>query len=320
MEHRPKKLLDQVRDAIRLKHYSIRTEESYVTWIKRYILFHNKRHPNEMASAEIEEFLTHLAVDQKVAASTQNQALSALLFLYRDVLKTPLDLPIHAMRAKKPKRLPTVLTKEETLTVIERLSGTQRLMAKLLYGGGLRLTECLRLRVKDLDFAQRQIIVRDGKGMEDRVTMLPESLIGPLQEHLSHVKRIHAQDVAQKVGPVYLPFALERKYPHAGRLWIWQYVFPSDRLSEDPRTGIMRRHHANESGLQKAVSQAGRSVRLNKRISCHTFRRSFATHLLQQGYDIRTVQELLEHKDVKTTMVCTHVLNRGGLAVHSPLD
>ena len=209
MEHRPKKLLDQVRDAIRLKHYSIRTEESYVTWIKRYILFHNKRHPNEMASAEIEEFLTHLAVDQKVAASTQNQALSALLFLYRDVLKTPLDLPIHAMRAKKPKRLPTVLTKEETLTVIERLSGTQRLMAKLLYGGGLRLMECLRLRVKDLDFAQRQIIVRDGKGMEDRVTMLPESLISPLQEHLSHVKRIHAQDVAQKVGPVYLPFALE---------------------------------------------------------------------------------------------------------------
>jgi integron integrase len=320
MEHRPKKLLDQVRDAIRLKHYSIRTEESYVTWIRRYILFHNKRHPNEMASAEIEAFLTHLAVDQKVAASTQNQALSALLFLYRDVLKTPLDLPIHAMRAKKPKRLPTVLTKEETLTVIERLSGTQRLMAKLLYGGGLRLMECLRLRVKDLDFAQRQIIVRDGKGMEDRVTMLPESLISPLQEHLSHVKRIHAQDVAQKVGPVYLPFALERKYPHAGRLWIWQYVFPSDRLSEDPRTGIMRRHHANESGLQKAVSQAGRSVRLNKRISCHTFRHSFATHLLQQGYDIRTVQELLGHKDVKTTMIYTHVLNRGGLAVRSPLD
>jgi integron integrase len=320
MEHRPKRLLDQVRDAIRLKHYSIRTEESYVTWIKRYILFHNKRHPKEMTSAEIEAFLTHLAVQQNVAASTQNQALSALLFLYRDVLKTPLDIPIDAIRAKKPKRLPTVLTKEETLRVIARLSGTQRLMAKLLYGGGLRLMECLRLRVKDLDFAQHQIIVRDGNGMEDRLTTLPDSLIGPLQEHLSHVKHLHAQDVAQGLGAVYLPFALERKYPRAGRLWIWQYVFPSDRLSKDPRTGITRRHHASESGLQKAVSQAGRSVGLNKRISCHTFRHSFATHLLQQGYDIRTVQELLGHKDVKTTMIYTHVLNRGRLPVRSPLD
>jgi integron integrase len=320
MEHRPKKLLDQVRDAIRLRHYSIRTEESYVTWITRFILFHNKRHPNQMASAEIETFLTYLAVDQKVAASTQNQALSALLFLYRDVLNTPLDLPIDALRAKKPKRLPTVLTKEETLTVIERLSGPQRLMAKLLYCSGLRLMECLRLRVKDLDFAQHQIIVRDGKGMADRVTMLPESLIIPLQEHLSHVKHRHAQDVAQKVGPVYLPFALERKYQHAGRLWIWPYVFPSDHLSEDPRTGITRRHHASESALHKAVSQAGRSTGLHKRLSCHTFRHSFATYLLQQSYDIRTVQELLGHKDVKTTMVYTHVLNRGGLAARSPLD
>jgi integron integrase len=320
MEHRPKRLLDQVRDAIRLKHYSIRTEESYVTWIKRYILFHNKRHPKEMTSAEIEAFLTHLAVQQNVAASTQNQALSALLFLYRDVLKTPLDIPIDAIRAKKPKRLPTVLTKEETLRVIARLSGTQQLMAKLLYGGGLRLMECLRLRVKDLDFAQHQIIVRDGKGMEDRLTTLPDSLIGPLQEHLSHVKHLHAQDVAQGLGSVYRPYALERNYPRAGRLWIWQYVFPSDRLSKDPHTGITRCHQASESGLQKAVSQAGRSVGLNKRISCHTFRHSFATHLLQQGYDIRTVQELLGHKDVKTTMIYTHVLNRGRLAVRSPLD
>jgi integron integrase len=212
------------------------------------------------------------------------------------------------------------LTKEEAITVIARLSGTQRLMAQLLYGGGLRLMECLRLRVKDLDFAQRQIIVRDGKGMEDRLTMLPDSLIGPLQEHLSHVKHLHAQDVAQGLGSVYLPYALERKYPRAGRLWIWQYVFPSDRLSKDPRAGITRRHHTSESGLQKAVSQAGRSVGLNKRISCHTFRHSFATHLLQQGYDIRTVQELLGHKDVKTTMIYTHVLNRGRLAVRSPLD
>jgi len=320
MAYRPKKLLDQVREAIRLKHYSLRTEEAYVTWIKRYIFFHNKQHASELGSVAIEAFLTHLAVDQQVAASTQNQALSALLFLYRDVLNTPLDLRIDAIRAKKPKRLPTILTKEETLTVIERLSGTPRLMAKLLYGSGLRLLECLRLRVKDLDFAQRQIIVRDGKGMEDRVTMLPESLIIPLQEHLAHVKRIHAQDVAQGVAPVYLPFALARKYPHAGRLWIWQYVFPSDRLSKDPRTGILRRHHVSESTLQKAVSQAGRSVGLNKRIGCHTLRHSFATHLLQQGYDIRTVQELLGHKDVKTTMIYTHVLNRGGKGVRSPLD
>jgi site-specific recombinase XerD len=293
-----------VRDATRLKHYSIRTEESSVTWIKRYILFHNKRHPKEMTTAEIEAFLTHLAVRQNVPASTQNQALSALLFRCRDVLKTPLDLPIDAIRAKKPKRLPTVLTKEETCIGIARLSGTQRLMAKLLYGGGLRLMKCLRLRVKDLDFA----------------TTLPDSLISPLQEHLSHVERLHAQDVAQGLGAVYLPVALERKYPRADRLWIWQYVFLSDRLSKDPRTGTTRRRHARESGLQKAVSQAGRSVGLNKRIGCHAFRHSFATHLLQQGYDIRTVQELLGHKDVKTTMMYTHVLNRGRLAVRSPLD
>jgi integron integrase len=280
MEHRPKKLLDHVRDTIRLKHYSLHTEASYVTWIKRYILFHNKQHPNQMARAEIEAFLTHLAVNQQVAASTQNQALSALLFLYRDVLKTPLDFPIDAIRAKKPKRLPTVLTKEEAFTIIKRLSGAYQLMGKLLYGSGLRLTECLRLHVKDLDFAQRQIIVRDGKGMEDRVTMLPESLSVPLQEHLLRAKRLHAQDVAKGLGSVYLPFALERKYPRAGRLWIWQYVFPSDRLSKDPRTGIIRRHHRRESGLPRAVSQAGRAVGLNKRISCHTFRHSFATHLL----------------------------------------
>ncbi len=320
MLQRPKKLLDHVRDAIRLKHYSLHTEQAYVTWIKRYIFFHDKRHPKDMGSTEIEAFLTHLAVQQKVAASTQNQALSALLFLYRDVLRQPLDGPIDAIRARKPKRLPTVLTKEEVLQVIGTLSGTSALMAKLLYGTGLRLMECLQLRVKDLDFAQQQIIVRDGKGLDDRVTMLPASLVVPLQEHLSRVQRLHAQDVAQRVAPVYLPFALERKYPRAGRLWIWPYVFPSDRLSKDPRTGIIRRHHAHESGLQRAISRAGRAAGLTKRISCHTLRHSFATHLLQQGYDIRTVQELLGHKDVKTTMIYTHVLNRGRLAVRSPLD
>jgi integron integrase len=320
MEPRPKKRLDHVRDAIRLKHYSRHTEEAYVTWIKRYIFFHGTRHPKDMGAAEIEAFLTHLAVQQKVAASTQHQALSALLFLYRDVLRQPLDGPIDAIRTRKPRRLPTVLTTEETLQVIGALSGTSALMAKLLYGTGMRLMECLRLRVKDLDFAQRQIIVRDGKGMDDRVTMLPASLVVPLQEHLSRVQRLHAQDVAHRVVPVSLPFALERKYPHAGRLWIWPYVFPSDRLSKDPRTGIIRRHHADESGLQRAMSRAGRAAGLTKRISGHTLRYSFATHLLQQGYDIRTVQELLGHKDVKTTMIYTHVLNRGRLAVRSPLD
>jgi len=320
MTQRPKTLLDQVRDAIRLKHYSIRTEKAYVSWIKRYILFHTKRHPNEMGSAEIEAFLTYLAVDQHVAASTQNQALSALLFLYREVLRKELDLSINSVRAKKPKRLPTVLTKEEVRKVIGHLSGTHRLMVSLLYGSGLRLMECVRLRVKDIDFAQRQIIVRDGKGMEDRVTMLPESLIAPLQEHLQRVKRLHEEDLARGYGSVYLPFALERQYPNADREWICQYVFPSGRLSKDPRTGIMRRHHVHESGLQKAVRKAASSAGINKRVTCHTFRHSFATHLLEAGYDIRPVQELLGHKDVKTTMIYTHVLNRGGLAVRSPLD
>jgi len=320
MEQRPKKLLDQVREAIRLKHYSLSTEETYVAWIRRYILFHNKRHPNEMGSKEIETFLTHLAIKENVAASTQNQALSALLFLYRYVLQKDLDGPIDALRAQKPKRLPTVLTKEEVRKVISHLPGTPRLMASLLYGSGLRLMECLRLRVKDLDFAQRQIIVRDGKGQQDRVTMLPESLIAPLQEHLQRVKRLHEEDLDKGYGAVYLPDALERKYPNASRGWAWQYVFPSDRLSEDPRTGIVRRHHLDESNLQKAVKEAARLAGIAKLVGPHTFRHSFATHLLQNGYDIRTVQELLGHKDVKTTMIYTHVLQRGGLAVRSPLD
>jgi integron integrase len=320
MAQRPKKLLDHVRDALRLKHYSRHTEDAYVTWITRDIFFHDKRHPKEMGAADIEAFLTHLAVQQKVAASTHNQALSALLCLYRDVLRQPLEGPIDAIRARKPKRLPTVLTKAEALQVIGALSGTHALMAKVLDRTGLRLMECLQRRVKDLDVAQRQIIVRDGTGMEDRVTMLPETLISPLQEHLSHVKRFHAQDVAQRVAPVDVPFALARKYPHAGRLWIWPYVFPSDRLSKDPRTGSIRRHHAHESGLQKAVSHAGRAAGLTTRISCHTLRHSFATHLLQQGDDIRTVQARLGHKDVTTTMISTQVLNRGRVAVRSPLD
>jgi integron integrase len=320
MEKRPKKLLDQVRGAIQRKHYSLSTEQTYVSWIKRYILFHKKRHPKEMGSAEIEAFLTHLAVDQNVAASTQNQALSALLFLYREVLKQELDGPIDALRAKRPKRLPVVLTREETLKIIGYLSGMHRLMAKLLYGSGLRLMECLRLRVKDLDFAQHQIIVRDGKGMEDRITMLPDSLVPSLQEHLQRVKRLHEQDLAAGYGSVYLPFALERKYRDASQEWGWQYVFPSSRLSQDPRSGITRRHHMHQSSLQKAIKKAVQLAGIDKPVGPHTFRHCFATHLLENGYDIRTVQELLGHKDVKTTMIYTHVLNRGGIAVRSPLD
>ena len=317
---RPQKLLDQVRDRIRVKHYSRRTEEAYVDWIRRYILFHHKRHPNEMGIAEIEAFLTHLAVQKNVAASTQNQALSALIFLYREVLHLELPGLIDAVRANKPKRLPTVLTKDEVRRVIDCLTGTHQLMAKLLYGSGLRLLECLRLRVKDLDFERRQLTIRDGKGMNDRVTMLPESLIALLQEHLRHVKLLREGDLAQGYGSVYLPFALAEKYPNAAREWIWQYVFPASKLSTDPRSGIIRRHHLDESVLQKAVRQAARLTGIPKRISCHTFRHSFATHLLENGYDIRTVQELLGHKDVSTTMIYTHVLNKGGLAVRSPLD
>jgi len=286
----------------------------------RFVRFHKLRHPATMGAPEVEAFLTHLAVKENVAASTQNQALSALWFLYRKVLPQDLDSPIDALRARKPKRLPAVLTKEEVHRVLGHLSGDHLLMAKLLYGSGLRLMECARLRVKDVDFAYHTIVVRDGKGMEDRVTMLPDGVIPPLQEHLQRVKQLHEQDLAKGYGSVYLPYALERKYPNANREWIWQYVFPANRLSVDPRSGTVRRHHVDESGLQKAVREAARLARIEKRVTCHTFRHSFATHFLEAGYDIRTVQELLGHKDVRTTMIYTHVLQRGGLAVRSPLD
>jgi len=318
--HSEKRLLDQVRDAIRLKHYSIRTEQAYVNWIKRYIFFHNLEHPRDMGIPEIEAFLTHLAVDKNVAASTQNQAFAALLFLYREVLKIDLEGPIDSIRAKKPQRLPTVMTGEEVMAVITAMSGTFQLIAKLLYGSGLRLIECLRLRVKDIDFAQHQIIVRDGKGMKDRVTMLPDTLVEPLREHLQRVKMLHQQDLAEGYGAVYLPAALERKYPHANREWIWQYVFPAAKRSKDPRSGVIRRHHLGTSAIQNAVRKAAKLAGINKHVTPHTFRHSFATHLLEAGYDIRTVQELLGHKNVKTTMIYTHVLNKGPLAVRSPLD
>jgi integron integrase len=314
-----KKLLDQMRDLLRTQHYSIRTESAYMEWVKRFILFHNKRHPKDMGNSEIAAFLTDLAVNRNVAASTQNQALSALLFLYRELLHQEVG-SVDAVRARKPKRLPTVLTKAEVLRLISAMAGTPKLMAKLLYGSGLRASECVRLRIKDLDFERRLIVVRDGKGDKDRITMLPESLVAPLQEHLARVKHTHAKDLAGGCGAVHLPHALERKYPKANREWGWQYVFPARSLSSDPRTGLTRRHHLDQSGLQKAVRQATRLAGIDKPVTCHTFRHSFATHLLETGYDIRTVQELLGHKDVKTTMIYTHVLNRGPLAVRSPID
>ena len=319
MTNQPKKLLDQVRDVLRMKHYSIRTENRYVSWIKRYILFHDKRHPKDMGAPEVEEFLTYLARKKKVSASTQNQAFSALLFLYREIIKVELQ-DIHAVRAKRPEKLPVVLSENETKRLISAMTGTHKLMAMILYGSGLRLMECVRLRVKDVDFEMKQIVVRDGKGAKDRVTVMPETIKSELNEHLKRVKLLHQDDLSKGYGEVYLPYALERKYKNANRRWGWQYVFPSQRRSTDPRSGKIRRHHLNESGLQKAVKKAARLAKIHKPATCHTLRHSFATHLLQDGYDIRTVQELLGHRDVTTTMIYTHVLNRGGKAVQSPLD
>ena len=315
-----KRLLDQVRDRLRLKNYAYRTEKSYLYWIKQYILFHNKRHPNEMGGLEIEQFLTHLAVEKTVAASTQNQALSALLFLYREVLDLPLELTFQSVRARRPKHLPTVLSKTEVERVLRQMSGETLLMAQLLYGGGLRLMECLRLRVKDVDFEQHQIMVRDPKGMQDRATMLPETLKLSLQAQLQAVKHLYERDLASGYGEVSLPNALARKYPNAAKEWAWQFVFPARQLSPDPYDGKKKRHHKHESVLQKAVRQAAIQAGIHKIVGPHTFRHCFATHLLEAGYDIRTVQELLGHKDVKTTMIYTHVLNRGPQAVRSPLD
>lgn len=317
---KPQKLLDQVRDALRVKHYAYRTEESYIQWIRRYILFHDKRHPKDMAEAEVEAFLTHLAVDENVAASTQNQALSALLFLYRYVLQQPLSASVDAVRARQSKYLPTVLTTVEVQRILQHLEGTHQLLAKLLYGSGLRVKEGLRLRVKDLDFAQSQMIVRDAKGNHDRITMLPQSICEQLQAYLVQVKQTYHDDLALGYGAVYLPFALARKYPNAERQWIWQYVFPAKQRTVDPSSGETRRHHLDDGALGRSLKLAARQAQIDKKVSCHTLRHSFATHLLQNGYDIRTVQELLGHKDVKTTMIYTHVLNRGGRGVRSPLD
>lgn len=314
------RLLDQMRERIRVKHYSIRTEETYLHWVKRYILFHHKRHPAEMGAPEVEAFLTHLATTANVSASTQNLALSSILFLYKEVLAVDLPWLEGVTRAKKPQRLPVVMTRDEVRQVLAHMQGTHHLMASLMYGTGMRLMECVRLRVKDVDFARREILVREGKGNKDRVTMLPDSLASALQAHLEKVQRVHAQDCAEGCGDVYLPHALARKYPHAATDWGWQYVFPAATRSRDPRSDAVRRHHVNEQAYQRAIKSAVRDAGINKPATSHTLRHSFATHLLESGYDIRTVQELLGHEDVATTQIYTHVLNRGGLAVRSPLD
>jgi integron integrase len=313
-------LLDQVREQIRTLHYSIRTEDAYVLWAKQFILFHGKRHPLDMGEAEVGEFLTYLAVERNVAASTQNQALSAILFLYKVVLDRPLQNLGDVPRAKKPQRLPVVFTRDEVRAVLARLPGENALMASLLYGSGLRLMECLRLRVKDVDFGQNHIVVRDGKGQKDRVTVLPGSLVDALRRQVGRVAEIHRQDLANGFGRVYLPFALARKYPNADREPGWQYLFPASSRAIDPRGGVERRHHEHEAVLQRAVRSAVRMSGVAKPGSCHTFRHSFATHLLENGSDIRTVQELLGHADVRTTMIYTHVLQRGPMGVRSPAD
>ena len=314
------KLLDQVRFRLRTLHYSLSTETSYVDWIRRFILFHDKRHPAEMGQGEVEAFLTDLAVARHVSASTQNQALAAILFLYRDVLRKELPWLTEVVRAKKPQRLPTVLSREEVEALLQRTRGTTGLVARLLYGTGMRLMEAVRLRVKDVDFTRNEIIVRQGKGGKDRVTMLPQSLKAPLREQLRARRMVFEQDLQVGCADVWMPDALAVKYPNAGKEWGWQYVFAAQALSVDPRSASVRRHHLDEKLVQRHLRAAALSAQITRPVSPHVLRHCFATHLLEAGYDIRTVQELLGHSDVSTTMIYTHVLNRGGRAVNSPLD
>jgi len=314
------RLLDQVRERIRYRHYSISTERTYVEWIRRFILFHRKQHPREMGAPEVEAFLSWLATERQVAASTQNQALSALLFLYREVLGIELPWLDDVKPAKRSERLPVVLTPGEVQSVLTRLEGRNALMASMLYGAGLRLMECVRLRIKDVDLDRRQLLVRDGKGGKDRMTLVPDRLVTGLGEQLERARAIHQGDLAEGYGAVWLPHALARKYPRAPWEPGWQYVFPASRRSTDPRSGRVGRHHLDEKSLQRAVKNAVRAAGIEKPASCHTFRHSFATHLLESGYDIRTIQELLGHRDVKTTMIYTHVADCGGRGVQSPLD
>lgn len=314
------KLVDQIRKAIRVKHYSYRTEQTYIYWIKKFILFNNKRHPNEMGEKEINRFLTYLAVNRKVAASTQNQALCAILFLYRHVLKKQIGWIDKLERAKNPKTIPVVLSGKEVESVLLQFQGVVWIVVSLLYGSGLRLMEALRLRVKDIDFDYNQITLRDAKGHKDRLSLLPMAVKEPLKKHLQRVKFLHQKDLDEGFGLVYLPYALQRKYPNANSEWIWQYVFPASTRYYDPDDKIHRRHHLHESVVQRAMKSAVHKAGIQKKASCHTLRHSFATHLLENGYDIRTVQELLGHSDVRTTMIYTHVLNKGRMGVQSPLD
>jgi len=317
-----KKLLEQVRDEMRLRRYSLRTEKAYTDWIKRYVRFHRmqSRADLEDGTAKVSAFLSHLAVEGRVAVATQKQALNALVFLYEQVLKVKLgDLGDYA-RPKRPARLPVVLSQGEVQRLLERMEGTAQLIGRLLYGTGMRLMEAMRLRVKDVDFDRGQIVIRDGKGEKDRVTMLPDRLKAELQMHLARVRALHEEDLAAGSGTVYLPYALERKYPNANREWVWQWVFPAKSVSRDPRSGVVRRHHFHENGVQKAVQSAARKARLQKPVTPHVLRHSFATHLLEKGYDIRTVQDLLGHKDVTTTQIYTHVMAKPGIGVRSPLD
>jgi integron integrase len=314
------RLLDELRAQLRVRNYAYRTEQVYVDWVRRFILFHGKRHPREMGAVEVTAFLSHLAVDRVVSASTQNQAKSAILFLYEHLLGIDLPWLAEVVSAKVSRRLPVVLTSREVRSLLQSLDGTMWLVASLLYGTGMRVLEALRLRVKDVEFERREIIVREGKGAKDRVTVLPENLIQPLRTQLEAARLLHQRDLAAGLGAVHLPFALAAKYPHANRSWGWQFVFPGARLSVDPRAGERRRHHVLPQSVQRAVSEAARRAGIDKPCSPHVLRHSFATHMLQSGYDIRTVQELLGHSDVSTTMIYTHVLNKGGRGVLSPLD
>lgn len=318
----PPRLLDQLRQHLRARHYSLRTEQVYLDWVRRFIRFHGLRHPRELGPLEVEAFLTHLAVERQVAASTQNQAKAALLYLYKNVLGLALPWLDEVVQAKAPRRLPLVLTEREVRELLAAMHGTMGLIASLLYGTGMRVMEGLRLRVKDVEFSRREIVVREGKGNKDRVTVLPENLIPLLREQVARAQVLHQRDVAAGFGRVYMPDALAVKFPHANRSWGWQYVFPAATRSRDPRdpSGEERRHHVHAESVQRAVREAARRIGCVKPVTPHVLRHSFATHLLQAGYDIRTVQELLGHADVSTTMVYTHVLNRGGRGIRSPLD
>lgn len=319
-EKQAPRLIEQVRDVLRREHYSISTEKNYIQWIKRYIYFHNKQHPKELGAEHIETYLTYLARQRNVAPPTQNQALNAILFLYKKVLKIELPWMDNIVRAKRKRYLPVVFTREEVKALLSQFDGTKWLIFSLIYGCGFRIMECMRLRVKDVDFYYKEITIRDGKGGKDRVTVLPATLIEPLRAHLDKRKVLHDQDLKAGFGSVYMPYALERKYPNASREWGWQYVFPSNNISTDPRSGERRRHHLDEKNIQRRMKEAIRRAGIIKPGSVHTLRHSFATHMLEDGYDIRTVQELLGHKDVSTTQIYTHVLRKGGMGVRSPLE